>query len=423
MDTYTYFSDPVHGFIAVNSTLMQLVESPEVQRLRRIRQVGTGHLVFPVGEHSRFTHALGSMALMGDVLRVLKDKGTPVSTEERNAAMAAMLLHDLGHSPISHALENELIHDTAHEDISLAFMRRLANRFGTPVHLAAQMFNDKYERPFFNQLIAGQLDMDRLDYLRRDSHMSGVVEGRVGVERILQTMRVHPTEGGPDSKIVIEAKGIHAVENVLTARRHMYWQVYLHKAVLAADAVLISAMKRARDLINEGQSEHVKGVSPALAFFLECKRGKESILQDEALDWFLKLDDSDVIYSLKRWCDDSPDWILSDLSRRFIERDLFRCKFLSKKPKLKKIARWEQCVAEYLEQAECADPDAAPYYMKTSCSNHSAYEWKQGPIRILYRDGKVKELAKSADTRSIDALRKVVIKPYICYPKGVELDL
>lgn len=422
MDSYTYFSDPVHGFIAVNSTLMRLVETPEIQRLRRIRQVGTGHLVFPVGEHSRFTHALGSMALMGNVLRILKDKGTPISTEERNAAMAAMLLHDLGHSPISHALENVLVRKTNHERISLAFMHRLAERFGAPVDMAAQMFDDKYERPFFNQLIAGQLDMDRLDYLRRDSHMSGVVEGRIGVERILQTMRVHPIEGGPDSKIVIEAKGIHAVENVLTARRHMYWQVYLHKAVLAADAVLISAMKRARHLIKKGLSKHVEGVSPALAFFLKHEREKDSILQDEVLDWFLRLDDSDVIYSLKQWCN-STDWILADLSRRFIERELFRCFFIEEKPDPEEEARWEQCVARHLKKVGCADPDATTYYMKTRSSKHSAYELKQGSIHILYRDDSVMELSETPDTHAIAKLRNDEKKPYVCYPKGVELDL
>ena len=422
VDRYTYFSDPVHGFIAVNNKLMPLVESPEMQRLRRISQFGTGNLVFPVGEHSRFTHALGAMALMGDTLQILKGKGTPVSEEERLAAMAAMLLHDLGHTPFSHALEYVLLRKTRHEEISLALMNRLADRFGSPFDLAARMFAGNYQRTFFQDLLAGQLDMDRLDFLRRDSHLSGVMEGRIGVQRILQTMQVHPLSGGPDAYIVVEAKGIHAVENVLTARRHMYWQVYLHKAVLAADAVLVGAIRRARHLMQQDKPEAVSGASPALQFFLERDLGSNQLSEDAVLDAFVALDDADVIFSLKQWCN-SSDQVLSDLSRRFVNRDLFRCVFIDETPEPVQAAHWENLVLQYLHQQGISDMEAIQYYFRLGHSGHSAYEDDEGPIRILYPDGTVKGLAESADTKSIAELRNLVVKPFVCYPKEVRLPL
>lgn len=420
MDSYTYFSDPVHGFIGVNDQLMRLISTREVQRLRRIRQFGSGHLVFPLGEHSRFTHALGAMALMEDALRILQRKGTPISDQERDAAMAAMLLHDIGHSPVSHTLEYLLIDDTSHEEISLALIRRLAGQLGAPVDLAVEMFSGQYERRFFHELIDGQLDMDRLDYLRRDSILSGVIEGRIGVDRVLQTMRVHPADGDSDSHIVIEAKGLHAVENVLTARHHMYNQVYLHKAVLSADYVLTTAISRARELIKRGQHEAVEGISPNLAYFFQRRYTSQDLEFDEVLDTFIKLDDTDIIFSLKQWRE-SSDPILADFSRRFIDRNLFCCEILKVQPSSEQLANWKRQVNDqYLRKENITEPAAADYYLKWEERELRIYEPDKVPISILHRDQSLKDLAKAGDWRSIGDLK--IHKHYLCYPKSVKLS-
>ncbi|HYG69503.1 MAG TPA: HD domain-containing protein, partial [Anaeromyxobacteraceae bacterium] len=239
------FNDPVHGFVSVpRGLILDLVETPAFQRLRRIRQLGLGFLVFPGAVHTRFEHALGAMALMQEALDTLREKGTFMATDEVEAALAAALLHDIGHGPFSHTLEEQLLppgpdgRPHHHERMSRALIRRLDRRFGGALGLTLEIFDGTYERPFFHTLVASQLDMDRLDYLRRDAFYTGVAEGVVGVERVLKTMRVHPERGGPDSRVVIEAKGAYAVENVILSRRLMFWQVYLHKTVIAADHLL-----------------------------------------------------------------------------------------------------------------------------------------------------------------------------------------
>ena len=426
-EKYTYFSDPLHGFIAVNESLMRLVSKREVQRLRHIRQFGSGHLVFPVGEHSRFTHALGSMALMGDVLEILKRKDTEITDLERDAAMAAMLLHDIGHSPFSHALEYWLIRGTQHESISLSLMKRLANDPDTPndlavqIDLAMQMFSGTYDRAFFHELIAGHLDIDRLDYLRRDSSMSGVIEGSIGVDRILQTMCVGPDESGSGEHIAIEAKGLPAVVNFLTARYHMYWQVYLHKAVLAADAVLTKTMLRARHLIKRGHKGAVEGISPGLSFFLKNHHTRRDLTSDKVLDMFISLDDTDVIYSLKQWCE-SSDSILQDLSRRFINRRLFRCKFFSSAPSTEAIGTREERIAEYLEDQDLGGRESVQYYAHLAAPDSSAYDEGENPILIRQR-GKVPVPLRKVLNQpgSISGLPKTAKKYYFCYPKGADL--
>ena len=246
---FKIFSDPVHGFVTVpDGLLTDLVASPEVQRLRRIRQLGVGYLVFPGAEHSRFGHALGSMALMRDALRQIRDSGTPVSDAEAESALAGALLHDVGHGPFSHTLEHDLISGFRHEDMSRVLMTRLNERFDGRLTDTLSYFSNESDRPFFHQLISSQLDMDRLDYLRRDAFYTGVSEGVVGVNRIIKTLRVHPVNGGPDARVVVASKGAYAVEAYIIARRLMYWQVYLHKAVIAGDHILRSAFRRARDL-------------------------------------------------------------------------------------------------------------------------------------------------------------------------------
>ena len=420
------FSDPVHGFISVpRALLLDLIQTPEVQRLRRIRQLGVGYLVFPGGEHTRFTHALGAMALMHDTLASLAEKGTPISPGEHQAALAAALLHDVGHGPFSHTLEFDLIDGFRHEAMSRALLVALNERFDGALHTAIDIFDGTYERPFFHQLVSSQLDMDRLDYLRRDSFFTGVVEGRVGAQRILKTMRVHPLDGGPDARIVIESKGIYAVENFLIARRLMYWQVYLHKTVLAGDQVLQGAIRRAQRHLRAGNEAAVEGVSPALRFFLENQIDVGQIERPDVLQTFCTLDDTDVLYSLKRWMH-SPDPLLADLSRRFIERDFFRTTFLPEPPSDEQRQAWQHRIAGNLIEAGLTDADhaeeAASYYLTFDFSRHSAYERVEGSIVILDDDGTVRELSEMTDTAAIEALTRFVVKPYVCYPKEVNLD-
>ena len=420
------FSDPVHGFISVpRGLLLGLIQTPEVQRLRRIRQLGVGYLVFPGGEHMRFTHALGAMALMQDTLASLSEKGTPITPEEHRAALAAALLHDVGHGPFSHTLEFELIDGFRHEAMSRALLVALNDRFDGALDLAIDIFDGTYERRFFHELVSSQLDMDRLDYLRRDSFYTGVVEGRVGAQRILKTMRVHPLDGGPDARIVIESKGIYAVENFLIARRLMYWQVYLHKTVLAGDQVLQSAIRRAQGHLRAGNEAAVEGISPTLRFFLEQNIDVSQIEQPDVLHTFCALDDTDVLYSLKRWMH-SDDVLLADLSRRFIERDFFRTTFLPAPPSDEQRQAWNHRVAEGLIEAGLSDAahadDDASYYLTFDYSRHSAYERVEGSIAILDDDGTVRELSKMTDTAAIEALTRFVVKPYVCYPKEAPLD-
>jgi HD superfamily phosphohydrolase len=420
---YKLFSDPVHGFIEVpRRLLLDLIQTHEVQRLRRIRQLGVGYLVFPGAEHTRFTHALGAMALMHDTLNILAEKGTPISEEEHLGALAAALLHDVGHGPFSHTLEHELISDFHHEAMSRSLLKALNEQFDGALDLALNIFDDTYKRPFFHQLVSSQLDMDRLDYLRRDSFYTGVVEGRVGVERILKTLRVHPLDGGPDSRIVIETKGIYAVENFLMARRLMYWQVYLHKTVLAGDQVLQALFRRARQHLREGSTAAVAGVAPALRYFLAGQIDGSMVYDTAVRRHFCDLDDTDVLYSLKQWMR-SDDRILADLARRFIERDFFRTTFLDEPLATEQMESWQYRIADWLIQsglakAQRARQDAS-YYLTLDYSRHSAYERIENSIAVMERDGTLRELSETADTAAIAALTDFVVKPYVCYPKEV----
>lgn len=382
-------------------------------------------MVYPGGEHTRFTHALGAMALMQDTLASLSEKGTPISPEEHQAALAAALLHDVGHGPFSHTLEYELISNFEHEAMSRAILLSLNERFDGALDLAIDIFDGTYERPFFNQLVSSQLDMDRLDYLSRDSFFTGVVEGRVGVQRILKTMRVHPLEGGSDARIVIEAKGMYAVENFLIARRLMYWQVYLHRTVLAGDQVLRAAIRRARKHLREGTEDAVIGIAPALRFFLQNDLDGRHLESPEVLRHFCMLDDTDVLFSLKSWMA-SEDRILADLSRRFIERDFFRTTFLAAPPTADQKKAWHDQIATWLlarnlSDASSADDDAA-FYLTLDASQHSAYKRLENSISILDDDSNVRELSEIADAATIDALTKFVTKPYVCCPKEILIN-
>ncbi len=420
---FKIFSDPVHGFISVPKTLiLELIQTPEVQRLRRIRQLGLGHLVFPGAEHTRFGHAIGAMALMQDTLSSLSEKGTPISADEYMGALAAALLHDVGHGPFSHTLEHEFFDGFRHEDMSRALLLDLNDRFGGALELAVAIFDDTYERPFFHQLVSSQLDMDRLDYLRRDSFYTGVVEGEVGVERILKTLRIDPIEGGPKSQVVVEAKGVYAVENYLISRRLMYWQVYLHKTVLAADQLLRSIFSRVRTLLDEGDEDVSGRSSPDLLAFLRERLNRIDIEREGVRAAFCRVDDTDVIYSIKQWSR-GKDAVLADLSRRFINRDFFRVTFLSEPPSPDTLAQVRERVARWLRAQGMDDSDAAAsLYACASNTSHSAYERLEGSILMIDRDGRVRELSEMADMATISALTHFVEKPYICVPKEVDLE-
>ncbi|MCY4172242.1 MAG: HD domain-containing protein [Bacteroidetes bacterium] len=429
-------SDPVHGFIKIREEFMlikDLLAKYEVQRLRRIKQLGMGFLVFPSAEHTRFPHAVGAMGLLSDALNILQEKGTKISKDERLAALSAILLHDIGHGPFSHTLEFKLIEKVnpngqiptnekpngiSHEDIGKALIRRLNAQMKGQLDLALKMIeNDYNERPFFSQLISGQLDVDRLDYLRRDSLFTGVVEGKIGVDRILSTLCVYPKKGGEDSCLAIESKGVYAVENVLVARRLMYWQVYLHKTVVAADAVLHGVIERARDLIIQGNLKAVDGIPEALKCLLSRKFTTEMLNDYKVLDQFLYLDDSAITDSIKKWCE-SNDPILANLSKRMMKRDLFRCELKSKE-EIDELEHTKTAeVLEALTQKGINDPDASKYYIHKGCSRHSTYEPDEGNIRVLNSENKLVNLDKyTQDATFIGVLTDFERKPYLCYPK------
>ncbi len=424
---FKIFSDPVHGFISVPKNLiMDLIQTPEVQRLRRIRQLGVGHLVFPGAEHTRFNHALGAMALMQDAIKSLSEKGTPISSEEYTAALAAALLHDIGHGPYSHTLEHQLIADFHHEAMSRVLLLHLNERFDGALDPTIAMFDGDYERPFFHQLVSSQLDMDRLDYLRRDSFYTGVAEGEVGVQRIIKTMRVNPLDGGPNANITIESKGIYAVENFLISRRLMYWQVYLHKTVLAGDQLLRAIIQRVRDHHSpaSGASPVLEAGAPALAFFLRHEVDGAQLSDPAIRRHFTRLDDTDILFSLKQWIH-SDDPVLADLSWRFINRAFFRVTFLADQPEPGAIDDWMHRIAQWLYEeglttADQAEHDAS-YYLSVDFSRHSAYERTHEAIGILNRDGTVRELSETADTAAVAELTQFVVKPYVCAPKAVDI--
>ncbi len=425
---FKIFSDPVHGFISVPKNLiMNLIQTPEVQRLRRIRQLGVGHLVFPGAEHTRFNHALGAMALMQDALSSLSEKGTPISSEERTAALAAALLHDVGHGAFSHTLEHQLISDFSHEDMSRVLLVHLNERMDGALDRTLQIFDDTYERRFFHQLVSSQLDMDRLDYLRRDSFYTGVAEGEVGVQRLIKTMRVRPLNGGPDSEIMIEGKGIYSVENFLISRRLMYWQVYLHKTVLAGDELLRGILHRAQKHLDGGsRPDWLDRGSRSLLFFLDHDVHADQIDDPEVRDHYLQLDDTDILFSLKQWMQ-GPDPILADLCHRFINREFFRVTFLPREPSAPQVEDWRQQVADWLVAQNLTTRTeataAARHYLTLNVSRHTAYDSDREMIGIVDREGNVRELSEMADTAAISELTTFVVKPYVCYPKPVGIDV
>jgi uncharacterized protein len=413
---YKLFNDPVHGFITVpKGVILRLIDHPYVQRLRRIRQLGLGYLVFPAAEHSRFSHAIGAFELGQRVLNNLREKDTTISDAEFEGTLIAILLHDIGHGPLSHTLEYTLIEDFSHELMSLAIMKELNRQLDGVLNTAIDIFTDQHPKKFLHQLISSQLDIDRLDYLKRDSFFTGVSEGSVGINRILKTMRVHK------GNVVIEQKGIYAIENYILSRRLMYMQVYLHKTVLSADTLLKMIFRRVRWLID--QEKKVEQPSLSLRFFLEERPSSKKTIGKKMIEMYTLLDDHDVYLSIKYWAH-SDDPILSDLCSRFLNRSLFRTTFISKKAGKQFTAGIQTKTQKYLaENGLPSDKFSASFYFKADQSYSEAYKYENEGIWILDDQDRAVEFSKAADTKNIIALTTPVVKPYIVHLKEAGLRL
>lgn len=423
---FKLFSDPVHGFVSVPKDLiLDLVQTPEVQRLRRIRQLGVGHMVFPGAEHSRFGHALGAMALMHDALVSLREKGTELPAQDVQAALIAALLHDVGHGPFSHTLEHTLLSGIEHEDLSRALIQRLNDQFNGALARALAIFDCEcgtgLPPAWIHSLLSSQLDMDRLDYLRRDSYYTGVVEGRVGVGRIIRTLRVvHDDRLGRD-RLVVEAKGRYAVENFLLSRRLMYWQVYLHKTVLSGDFLLKSIISRVRDhlagVLGQDGEDVSAGASTRFLFFLTNNFGPRDLTNSDVLSAFVDLDDTDIIFSLKAWST-AADPVLAHLCRRFLTRNFFRVSFLDEDHDVPEAAKLHDLVASWLRANGMPDTTRnVDHFLGTETTRHEAYTASKDGIGILRRDGQVEELADVAGNVTQPDLWARKERTWVCCPK------
>ncbi len=396
-------NDPIYGFITIpNPLLYDLIQHPYFQRLRRISQMGLSYLVYPGAHHTRFHHALGCMHMMQKAIEVLKFKEVQISKEEENALLIAILLHDIGHGPFSHAMEHSIVEDVNHEAISLLFMNKLNAEFNGQLSLAIQVFKGEYHRKFMLQLISSQLDMDRMDYLKRDSFYTGVAEGNINSDRLIQMLNV------VDDVLVMEEKAIYSIEKFLMARRLMYWQAYLHKTSLVAELILTKALKRAKELTIKGVS---LPSSQALLFFMNNKIELNGF-SDSVLDKFSQLDDFDIISALKEW-QNHDDFILSSLSKMIINRDLLKIKLSSEKFPTEEI---HQLLERFSKQNAVSIQDAHYFIFKGKIKNQ-AYSKEAEPIHILKKDKTIEDVVEASDQLNLKALSKPVTKYYICYPK------
>ena len=397
------FNDPIYGFISIpNALIYDLVQHPYFQRLRRISQMGLSYLVYPGANHTRFHHALGCMHIMQKAVDVLRFKGVSISPEEENALYIAILLHDIGHGPFSHAMEKSIVEDVHHEAISLLFMNQLNVEFGGQLSLAIQVFRGDYHRKFMLQLISSQLDMDRMDYLKRDSFYSGVAEGNINSERLIQMMNV------VDDVLVIEEKGIYSVEKFLMSRQLMYWQVYLHKTSLVAELILTKVLKRAKELTQKGI---LLPCSDPLLFFMQNKI-TAATFNSENIELFSQLDDVDIISALKSW-QKQDDFILSSLSKMIINRDLLKVKVSSEKGSKEELKLLKE---RFASENNIALKDANYFIFKGKIKNQ-AYSIEAESIRILKKDKTIEDVAEASDQLNLKSLSKLVTKYYICFPK------
>jgi len=395
-------NDPVFGFIHIPKGLLyDVVTHPILQRLTRIKQLGLSSIVYPGAQHTRFQHSLGAFYLTTEAINTLRMKGNFIFDSEAEAVQAAILMHDIGHGPFSHVLEHTLVKGINHEDISLMLMERMNNEMKGQLSLAIQIFKDEYPKKFLHQLISSQLDMDRLDYLRRDSFYTGVTEGNIGSARIIKMLNVK------DDHLVVDSKGIYSIENYLMARRLMYWQVYLHKTSVAAEKMLVSALLRAKELANKGVELFA---SPALHFFLYNDINADIFKSSPiCLENYIKLDDNDIWTSLKIWCD-HPDTILSTLSQGLINRKLFKVEVSENAVSKERKKEILQSISSQLHITQ----KEAEYFLFVSAIGKDMYSKEDDSIEIMYKDGTTRDIAYASDMLNISTLSKKVRKYYIC---------
>ena len=400
-------NDPVHGFVSIPSEfIFDLIEHPYFQRLRRIKQLGLTHYVFPGATHSRYQHTIGALHLMSLALESLKNKEVKITSEEQDAVLAAILLHDIGHGPFSHALEESLMSGINHEMLSQLLMNDLNQQFEGKLDLAIQIFNNNYSKKFLHQLVSSQLDMDRLDYIKRDSFFTGVTEGTIGTDRIIKMLNVL------DDNLVVEKKGIYSVEKFLISRRLMYWQVYLHKTVMASEYLLVKMLQRAKYLGNRNIDVFA---TPYLSFFLQQDITKDNYIGQlqKVISNFVQLDDSDIISSAKVWINHN-DKVLSILARNLIERKLPSMTLSENKPNVKLVA---QIMNRIIETYGLSEEEASFLLISGKISN-SAFSSIDDMIQILIDKNETKDLSKVSDILNVPYLQKSEIKYYICYPKN-----
>ena len=401
MEKRKIINDPVFGFINLPSGFLnEVFQHRYLQRLTRIKQLGVSSFVYPGAQHTRFQHTTGAMFLMEEAIQHLRSKGNVITPEESEAVIAAIILHDIGHGPFSHVLEDTIIHGISHEELSLMLMERMNREFGGKLDLAIRIFKDEYSKKFLHQLVSGNLDMDRLDYLRRDSFFTGVTEGNIGSARIIKMLNVQ------DDRLVVEAKGIYSIENFLLSRRLMYWQVYLHKTSLAAEKMLQNLLNRARELT-------VKGVmvpaSEALGFFLANKQTNGE-MNEEALDFFEELDDTDIWSAIKMW-QYHEDLVLSTLSQGLLQRKLFKIEMSNDAPDPQRITRDLETIASTYG----ITTDHAKYFISQSCVSTNMYSEKDDSIDILYNNGNIRPITKASDMLNLELLSREVQKQIYCH--------
>jgi HD superfamily phosphohydrolase len=399
-------NDPIYGFIRIpNSLIFDIIEHASFQRLRRVSQMGLSNLVYPGANHTRFHHALGCLHLMQKAINVLIVKGVKISKDEETALCIAILLHDIGHGAFSHALEHSIVTGITHEEISLKYMQNLNIEFNGKLDLAIKIFTGKYHRLFLQQLISSQLDIDRLDYLKRDSFYTGVAEGNISSDRLIAMMNV------VNDELVIEKKGIYSVEKFLIARRLMYWQVYLHKTSLVAEHMLVKVLMRAKELADNNIDLYG---SSSLRYFLYNKTNKDNF-DEKVLELFSKLDDYDLLSAIKEWTN-HQDKIISNLSSMIVNRNLL------------KIEIFDEVVSEIdfsihtdrlMNSSGLTKKEASYFVFKGDISNQ-AYN-KYQPIKILNKNGDIEDIVLASDQLNLQALSKPVKKFFICYPKKMEL--
>ena len=398
-------NDPVFGFITIpNEFIYKLIQHPYLQRLNRIRQLGLAAFVYPGAQHTRFLHSLGAMYLMDEALQQLRQKNNIITEDEYVGALSCILLHDTGHGPFSHVLEHTLVTKVKHETISLLLMERLNKEWENKFETCLSIFKDEYPKHFLHQLVSGQLDVDRLDYLRRDSYFTGVTEGNIGSARIIKMLDVR------NDKLVVESKGIYSIENFLTSRRLMYWQVYLHKTAVAAEKTLINTLLRAKELAQNGADLFA---SPSLSYFLRHDATEEDFRENpEILNLFLNLDDNDIWSALKVWSI-HPDLVLSLLSKALINRRLFKIE-ISRRPHEKhKIYQHVKMLMKHFKISE----HEANYLVSSNIITTDMYNEYDDSIDILYRDESIRDISEASDMLNIDLLSKKVEKYYFAYYK------